>query len=419
MRRLLITTIVLFLTTITFAQEKAKFGIKFTGFVKTDIYYDSRQTVSVREGQFNLYPMMENLDAYGKDINGKDNFNMLSIQTRLKGAITGPDAFGAKTSALIEGAFFGHTGADINGFRLRHAYAKLNWDNTELLVGQTWHAMFITECFPGTVSFNTGTPFQPFARNPQIRLTQKADNFKFIFSAMTQRDFSSTGPAGAGSQYLRNSTFPELNFTIKYHKKNSNGNEFLIGAGADYLSLTPRIETPQEYATSESVNSLSMMAFMKVKTENITWKLEAICGKNTTHLTMLGGYAETDIIDPLMLDYEYTPIKTLSVWTELHTNGKEFQAGIFAGYTKNKGLNNGVDLDGNAYSRGLDFNNDAYIDYVYRVAPRLIFNSGKMRFAGEIEYTVAAYGEVQSDLTVANSENVGNLRILLGVYYFF
>lgn len=413
MRRLLITAIVLFLTTITFAQEKAKFGIKFTGFVKTDIYYDSRQTVSVREGQFNLYPMMENLDAYGKDINGKDNFNMLSIQTRLKGAITGPDAFGAKTSALIEGAFFGHTGADINGFRLRHAYAKLNWDNTELLVGQTWHAMFITECFPGTVSFNTGTPFQPFSRNPQIRLTQKADNFKFIFSAMTQRDFSSTGPAGAGSQYLRNSTFPELNFTIKYHKKNSNGNEFLIGAGADYLSLTPRIETPQGYATSESVNSLSLMAFMKVKSENITWKLEGVLGQNTTHLTMLGGYVETDIIDPLMLDYEYTPIKTLSVWTELHSNGKKIQAGLFAGFTKNNGANKDSFLGAHSYSRGSN------IDYVYRVAPRLIFNSGKMRFAGEIEYTVAAYGVGQPDLTVVNSETVGNLRFLMGVYYFF
>jgi len=280
-----------------------------------------------------------------------------------------------------------------------------------ILVGQTWHAMFITECFPGTVSFNTGTPFQPFSRNPQIRLTQKADDFKFVFSAMTQRDFSSTGPAGGSSTYLRNSSMPELNFTIKYHKKNSNGNEFLIGAGADYLSLTPRIETPQGYATSESVNSLSVMAFMKVKTENITWKLEAVRGQNTTHLTMLGGYAETDIIDPLTMDYEYTPLKTFSAWTELHSNGKAFQAGIFAGYTQNIGLDESV--VGNTYARG------ANIDHVYRVAPRLIFNSGKMRFAGEIEYTVAKYAEVQEGSNILNTDAVGNLRFLMGVYYFF
>lgn len=413
MRRIFITAFVLFLTTITFAQEKSKFGIKFTGFVKTDIIYDTRQTIAVREGHFNLYPYNEDLDAYGKDINGKDNFNMLSIQTRLKGVITGPDAFGAKTSALIEGAFFGHTAPDVNGFRLRHAYAKLKWENTELLVGQFWHAMFITDCFPGTVSFNTGTPFQPFSRNPQIRLTHKADAIKFIFTAMSQRDFASTGPNGGGSQYLRNNALPELNLTIQYHKKNSNGNEFLLGAGADYLSLTPRIETPQGYATNETVNSLSFMAFMKVKANNITWKLEGVLGQNTTHLTMLGGYAETDILYPAIQDYEYTPLNILSVWTELHTNGKDFQAGVFAGFTKNNGFDKELHTNGDIYARG------ANIDYVYRVAPRLIFNSGKMRFAGEIEYTVAAYGTTQDDLTVANSKEVGNLRFLMGVYYFF
>jgi len=49
----------------------------------------------------------------------------------------------------------------------------------------------------------------------------------------------------------------------------------------------------------------------------------------------------------------------------------------------------------------------------------LIFNSGKMRFAGEIEYTAAAYGTTQSNLTVADSKEIGNLRFLMGVYYFF
>ena len=332
MKRIFITAFVVFLTTITFAQEQSKFGIKLTGFVKTDIIYDSRQTIAVREGHFNLYPYNKDLDSYGKDINSKDNFNMLSIQTRLKGTITGPDAFGAKTSALIEGAFFGQSDPDVNGFRLRHAFAKLNWENTELLVGQFWHAMFITDCFPGTVSFNTGAPFQPFSRNPQIRLTQKADDLKFIFTAMTQRDFASTGPAGGGSKYLRNSALPELNLTIQYNKKNSNGNEFLLGAGADYMSLTPRIETPLGYASNKTVNSLSFMAFMKVKANNITWKVEGVLGQNTTHLTMLGGYAETDILLPVIQDYEYTPSNILSLWTELHTNGKDFQTGIFIGH---------------------------------------------------------------------------------------
>jgi hypothetical protein len=415
MKKLSIVVFVLLMSTMTFAQKKAKFGIKFSGFVKSDIIFDSRQTVTAREGHFLLYPMSADLDQYGKDINGKSNFNILSIQSRLKGVITGPDAFGAKTSALIEGAFFGHTNADINGFRLRHAFVKLNWETTELLVGQYWHAMFITSCFPGTVSFNTGVPFQPFSRNPQIRLTQKAEKFKFIFTVMSQRDFSSTGPDGISSKYLRNNVMPELNFTLQYEGKCAKGNSYLFGAGVDYLSLTPRIKTKTKggSATENAVNGFSLMAFMKIVAGNISWKAEVVCGQNTTHLLMLGGYAEAKITDPITNEKAYTPIKTLSLWTDLHTNGKKFQLGLFAGYTKNNGVDGTKLLGGSVFSRGLN------IDYVYRISPRMIFNSGKMRFAGEIEYTVAGYGVTQPNLTVANTKSVKNLRLLIGVYYFF
>lgn len=164
----------------TIAQDSPNFGIKFSGFVKTDIFWDSRQTVAAREGHSLLYPANEKLDVEGNDINAKASFNMLSIQTRLRGTITGPDALGAKTSGVIEGAFFGHTNGDINGFRLRHAFVKLQWKKTALLVGQYWHPNFVTYCFPGVVSFNTGAPFIPFTRNPQIRVTQNLGKFNLI-----------------------------------------------------------------------------------------------------------------------------------------------------------------------------------------------------------------------------------------------
>ena len=64
------------------------------------------------------------------DINAKSGFNILSIQSRLTGKITGPDAFGAKTSGQLEGEFFGTADSDVNGFRLRHAFVKLDWENT-------------------------------------------------------------------------------------------------------------------------------------------------------------------------------------------------------------------------------------------------------------------------------------------------
>ena len=64
----------LFITLSATAQDKKEepqFGIKFSGFVKTDIFYDTRQSSAsngIREGHFYLYPDNTLLDAEGKDI---------------------------------------------------------------------------------------------------------------------------------------------------------------------------------------------------------------------------------------------------------------------------------------------------------------------------------------------------------------
>lgn len=139
--------------------------IKISGFVKSDFFFDSRQVATFREGHFLLYPLNELLDVNGEDINAKASFNALSIQSRVTAKLFGPEVLGAKSGGLIEGEFFGTSDADVNGFRLRHAYVTLNWENTGLLFGQTWHPMFVTDVFPQVVSFNTGSPFQPFAKN--------------------------------------------------------------------------------------------------------------------------------------------------------------------------------------------------------------------------------------------------------------
>ncbi|MBE9481668.1 MAG: hypothetical protein IMY69_08235, partial [Bacteroidetes bacterium] len=89
MKKHLLILFVLIFPIILVAQDNKNFGIKFSGFVKSDIFWDSRQTVDVREGHFCLYPQNEKLDINGKDVNAKSKFNILSIQTRLKGNITG------------------------------------------------------------------------------------------------------------------------------------------------------------------------------------------------------------------------------------------------------------------------------------------------------------------------------------------
>ncbi|MFC2117924.1 DcaP family trimeric outer membrane transporter [Bacteroidota bacterium] len=411
MKKLYFLLIIMLLPIFGFAQlEKKKFGINFTGYVKNDIIYDSRQTISPREGHFLLFPDKPLLDKFDKDVNDSPNFNMLAIQTRLHGDIYGPDAFGAKTSGMMEAEFFGHSDADINGFRLRHAYIKFNWTNSELLFGQFWHPLFVTSCFASTISFNTGAPFQPFSRNPQVRFTHKLGNFQFIGAAIAQRDFSSPG----GSSLLRNSALPNLNAQLHYTQKLPDG-MITTGFAIDYKKIRPRLMTDSLYFTDNTVDGTSFLYFLKFQVPAFTFKFEYVRGQNMYDHMMLGGYAINEISDISKNYLEYTPVQISSYWVDIHSNGEKFQAGVFAGYSANDGTvkeNNGI-----YSSRGKD------IAYLYRISPRIVFNSGKARFALECEYTAAAYLQPGTSIDnfgiIDNSEVVGNIRLLMGVYYFF
>ncbi len=419
MKRIILIVLAAMASTMLFSQE---LGIQWKGFVKTDYFFDTRQTITVREGHFLLYPANELFDMSGQDINAASSLNMLSIQTRLTGVIMGPELLGAKSSGVIEGAFFGHSDGDINGFRLRHAFTKLNWENTEILLGQTWHPMFITECFPEVISFNTGVPFVVFSRNPQARLTHKMGSLKLVMAIMSQRDFTSFG----GSSSLRNAAIPDLQIQTSYKS-----GKFLFGAGVGYKELLPRLTTDSNYIAKGRVKAISYMAYTRFDNDKITFKAEGIFGANMFDGTMLGGYAQkipTNMSDLINYDYrEYTAINTLSLWTEIITKGSsKIQYGIFGGYTKNLGAKENiynVESASSYYSRGSN------IAYVYRLSPRAVYTEGKIKFAIETEYTVAGYGNTRntygvvqdksSEFPNAEINDIANFRLLFSVIYSF
>ncbi|MEZ5000091.1 MAG: hypothetical protein R2744_07845 [Bacteroidales bacterium] len=400
------------------AQEEPAFGITWSGYVKTDIFYDSRQTVTAREGHFLLWPAAESLDENGLDINSRGGFNILSIQSRIKGAISGPDAFGAKTSGVIEADFFAQANDNINLLRLRLAYVTLNWTNLEVMAGQYWNPFFVTDCFPGTVSFNTGTPLHSFSRNPQVRAVYNTGNLRFTGAILSQRDFTSRGAAGITSDYLRNSMLPDMHLQVQFGP--GSGGNFIAGAGVEYKSIVPRLESRfgppinQVYKVNEKVNSFSALLYSKVTTTAFTFKVEGRYGENIADLLAISGFAVRDVIDPVTGEQDYTPLRSLSFWSELHTNGA-VQVGIFGGYFRNLGTTKEMSDPGNTiYGLGTDINS------LTRIAPRLIFNSGKTRVAFEMEITSASYGTNWDEYHIpANTIKVTNLRGLIGIYYFF
>ncbi|MFH0761624.1 MAG: DcaP family trimeric outer membrane transporter [Bacteroidota bacterium] len=392
------------------AQISPSFGIKFSGYIRTDVIYDTRQSSAsngLREGHFYLFPDNFLYDATGVDVNASPSFHMLSIQSRLKGDIQGPDAFGAKTSGVLEAEFFGTSEADLNGFRLRQAYTKLDWGKTSLLIGQAWHPMFPTECYPATVSFNTGAPFTPFSRNPQVRFTYNPGRFSAAVTAYSQRDFTSTGPDGSGNKYMRNSGLPGLNAQVRILVTSAG---FAL-IGGDLKAIRPELRTSENFENLNTLSSLAGFATLHLKTKPVSVTLMGTYVQNATDLTMIGGYGVADIIDTLTGIRTFSNLTTASGWIDLYTNGEKIQAGLFAGYSKN--LGSASELNGPLYGRGTN------IDYVARISPRLLFISGKFTFSAEFETTFAAYGTPDSFGKIMNSEPVTNYRMLLAATYKF
>ena len=93
----------------------------------------------------------------------------------------------------------------------------------------------------------------------------------------------------------------------------------------------------------------------------------------------------------------------MSLWAEIITAGK-IQASLFGGYSKNLGtdeINIGPD-----YSRG------AYINYIYRIASRVIVKIEKLHSALEMEYTSVQYRKADlKGLVNSNLTNASNLRL--------
>lgn len=409
---LLVTFLALLLVhNVSNAQEEDKLSVKINGLIWAENIFDTRQTVTAREGDVLIFPAKKLLDSNGEDINAKANFNMLNIHSRIKLSITAPRFLNAKVSGVVEGDFVGSTNDQIGLFRLRHAMVKLNWAKTELLAGQYWHPMFTLDAFPQIVSWNAAIPYFPLERSAQLRYSYGAtENSKFSITASTQLDFKSTGPNGPSTEYMRNSAIPELNATYVLGLKSN----FLIGANVGYKTLKPQLSYKVGsliYKSEECIGSYHLNLFSKIKIDNAYVRAGAIYGQNLFEFVMLGGYGVSGINSKG--EAKYTNFSTGSGWLDVDSGmiGKNFNLGFFAGYTKNYGSENKI--TGAVYARGTD------IDHSYRFSPRIIYGSGNLKFRGEVSYDVAAYGTPDAYYKVQNTNNASNVRFLFATTLFF
>lgn len=401
------TLVILLLANSLYSQDK--WGYTVYGYVKTDVMMDTRQTVSAREGHVLLYPkkklLTEEINSPTLvDANDGLNFNILSIQSRFGYKITAPEFLGAKSTGVLEGEYFGSTNTDVGSVRLRHGFLNLDWGHHKLLIGQFWHPLFIDETYARVISFNTGIPFVAFGRNPQVKYTFQQDELRLHLSAVTERDFPSTGPDGESSYYIRNAGLPMINFGAIYNDKN-----IYLAANACYKELKPRLATEKNYIETTKSRGIIANALARYKTDDFYVTASALWGQNTYDLLMIGGYA-VSAIDSVSGVWTYTPVDVSALWLDAEY-GKDLLLGIFLGYSKNHGAES--EVVGKYFSRGDD------IDYIYRISPRIVYNQGKTQFGAEFEYTSAAYGTKDKSGVVNADYEVANLRIVLSASIFF
>ena len=422
------------------AAAQEKFNFKFYGFVRNYACYDTRESLTSNSEQFYYMPKDVKLDADGNDINAQPNMMLLSITTRLGLNITGPEFLGAKTSAKIESDFAGF-GTSNTVLRIRQAYAKMDWEHNKLLVGQAWHPM-MGDMMPDVFSLETGAPFTPFSRTPQVRYDYVNKGVTLTATALYQFQYTSYGPDGASFNYARNAVVPEVYLQAMY----KNGG-FQIGAGVDMLTIKPRqsyswnvIENNPIYTEDGSpvtdqngnqvfeskevtktfkcneapVVSFTPTLFASYKADRWGIKGRVTYAQNAAHLSMISGYGVTGIKENG--EQEYGTINSLGGWIDA-TYKQPLKKGYlqfccFAGYTKNLGCEK--EIVGDIYMRG-----EKNMDYMWRVAPSVLYTHNALQIGVEYNPTTVGYGKHDGDYKMYNPRPVTNHRICAMVKYNF
>jgi hypothetical protein len=188
------------------------------GYIKLHMFWDSAQLNKNIAG-----PPSRNNDPN----NQHGRFQATSQSSRFNFTIKGPELWGAKTTGYLEVDFDQNLEGQQSAShaytpRLRHAFFRFNWPETELVMGQYWS--FFCEYYPEMIQDG---PFQGHGqathRLPQIRLTQTfglgwAKDDKLSLSAMVGKptDTNDTGVAPNAALGGQTSETPQLQAKIQY-----------------------------------------------------------------------------------------------------------------------------------------------------------------------------------------------------------
>ena len=387
------------------ANAQKQVSIDWYGFVAAQSWINTHESNAGAEGFLYLYPTDEVPAADGHDTKAVPEASWFGTMARLGFVLKGPEIFGAASRAKAELEFSGHSAP--GSILYRHAFMALDWDNSTLTLGQTWHPM--NDLFPSTVGIAIGSPFNALNRSPQLRYEYFLGNdkkIKLTGAAIFQAANGSFGYATAGKSYNYNrwSMMPMfyagLDYTI---------GDLKVGGGLEYKRTTPWIDNAGNNK-KYYLDGLCGMIQAQYNKDKLAIKAKTLIGHDMSHLGICSGFGQVDHLNPG--EIQYAPLAASSSWAQVQYGGA-LKFGVFGGYMSNWGA--GKDLIPGTIRAA----EGGTIDNMWRVAPNVQYTVGNMNLGVEYELTTVAYGTPQANGTVADTHNVSNNRLLLSVMYAF
>ena len=382
--------------------KKALSHLELHGFVRTYFAFDTRESSAGTEDLYYYMPKDIKLSPAGEDLNDQMSFRFAALTSRVWLDVKGFEVGAYNIGGRIEADFF----AGVNGvtgtaqLRLRQAFVSVARDGRLWKIGQTWHPMAAD--MPDIFSLDTGVPFGPFNRSPQVNLDWKINDwFGITAAALWQMQYTSTGLAGASADYIKYSLTPECYLGINFYTKKS-----LFRIGGDILSIKPRWNN----ATWDSANkkwnndatakvkdrltTYNAYIYAQTKADNWTFKGKVTYAQDGGHMNLVGGYGVSGILED-GISYSYTPNQTISAWFTAMAKFGNWQPQMFLGYIENMGAYKGIlskDVLGTAKDPFYEKNSASTLARMYRIQPELIYNLGKLQFGIEYMLTGVHYG---------------------------
>ena len=400
-------------------KEHINNHLKPYGFVRNYFSVDTRENLAGTGDLFNYLPKdndwnQTETDAASsgiarEDLNAQTTMRFLSLTTRFGLDVQNYRWKKTEFCGKIEADFYaGLTGSTGTAqLRLRQAYMTLTWDSLRmssdafarinLQMGQAWHPLAAD--LPDVISPNTGAPFNPFSRTPQIKMdAQLGKRFTLTASAIWQMQYTSAGPEGASANYIKYAHTPEAYLGVSYHP-NSN---VLLRAGVDLLSISPRhsgsVLNAQgqeiKVKVSDRITTFSPFLYFQFKYNDFSMKAKTIFAQAGEHTNLNGGYGVKCINEDG--SWEYTPTRNSSSWISL-TYGNRVKGILFAGYVRNFGTKDALATNATGDILGFYFSKNSFanMNRLWRLSPTVLCTWGHFQLGLEYEITSAQYGKNQ------------------------